>query len=81
MILSRREMNALDKGEYKTYRVPAHERVVLTRKPTQVRHKMIEDFAVRYINHLDRHGVVARDLEHITALHALFTGAFNDASN
>ncbi len=68
MILSKGEMSRLDVGRRTTYKVTAHERSVLRRDKMQVRHKMIEDFAVRYTNHLERYGVVSRDISHISTL-------------
>lgn len=71
MILSRTELAALNHGKRRICKVKAHERNMRCRSTECVRHKMVEDFAVRYTNHLERHGTVSRDRQHVNALHKL----------
>lgn len=68
MILSRAEINALKDGYYIDYTVKRHEVRRLIRAPQSVKNKTIYDFAHRFVNQLERHGVSGADVRHVKNL-------------
>ena len=68
MILSSREISELDDGYYIDYAVKRHDVRRLIRVPQIVKNKTIYDFAHRFVNQCERHGVSAADVRHVKNL-------------
>jgi len=67
-ILNRAEIAALNKGRRSTHKVKAHERVILTRAPQQLKDNCIYGFAIQFTNQLERYEVTVHDKRHVVNL-------------
>ena len=69
MILSKHEIDELDTGYYsEVFTVKQHEVKRFNRAPQVVKNKTIYDFAHRFLNQLERHGVSGADQRHVKNL-------------
>jgi hypothetical protein len=68
MILTKHEIEQLSEGYYIEYEVKRHSVKRLIRHPQAVKNKTIYDFARRYLNQCERHGVSAADVRHVKNL-------------
>ena len=68
MILSKAEIAALNDGYYVDYTVKRHDVRRLVRAPQAVKNKTIYDFARRFVNQCERHGVSGADVRHVRNL-------------
>ena len=78
MILTDKEIAALDKGSRKVVRiasVKAHTRRILSRSKQCKKDKRIYDFAYEWLSQCDRYGVTAPDRRHMKNLIALLKEA------
>jgi hypothetical protein len=68
MILSKAEIAGLKDGYYIEYDVKKHSVKRLVRGPQAIKNKTIYDFAHRFVNQLERHGVSGADVRHVRNL-------------
>ncbi len=68
MILSKHELDALDKGKRVTFDIGAHKRRVLMRSHQCRKDKKIYDFAVGFLNQIRKSGQSAADKRHMKNL-------------
>ena len=65
MILTKAEIDALDKGPRTTIDIPKHKRKILNRTEQTRKNKKIYDFAWSWTAQLERLGITAADRRHM----------------